>query len=89
MRKEDVVVKWRAGLHARPASDIVKAANKFSSKIIFKKDDVEVDGKSVIGMMTLGATYESVLVMIIDGEDEDDAIVALIDIFKKDIVDDL
>ena len=78
-----VVVKWRAGLHARPASDLVKLANKFKSKITIKKSDMIIDGKSVIGIMTLGASYKSSLTLVIEGEDEEDALKAIIDLFEE------
>ena len=78
-----VVVKWRAGLHARPASDLVKLANKFKSKIMIKKSDMEIDGKSVIGIMTLGASYKSSLTLVIDGEDENDALEAIVNLFEE------
>lgn len=85
MKKETVIVKWRAGLHARPASVIVKTANKFSSKILIKKESMEVDGKSVIGMMTLGAGYKAELAVVVDGDDEAAAIEAIVNIFNEDL----
>lgn len=84
MKKEGITVKWRAGLHARPASDIVKTANKFNSKITIQKENVEVDGKSVIGMMTLGAAYKTNLIVIVDGDDEDIALQAILDLFNNE-----
>ncbi|OHD12139.1 MAG: hypothetical protein A2086_10895 [Spirochaetes bacterium GWD1_27_9] len=82
MREHSVIVKWRAGLHARPASDIVKVANKFKSKITIKKGDIEVDGKSIFGIMMLGATYKTSLSIIIEGTDEEDAGFALVNVFE-------
>jgi len=83
MKQQEVVVKWRAGLHARPAGDIVKLSNKFKSKIVLKKEDMEVDGKSIFGIMMLGATYKTILVITIDGEDEDEALSALVYLFEN------
>lgn len=85
MKQHTVTVKWRAGLHARPAGDIVKTANKFKSKIMIKKDNIEVDGKSIFGIMMLGATYKTALILIIDGVDEEEAIKAITDLFEKNI----
>ena len=85
MKQYTVTVKWRAGLHARPAGDIVKTANKFKSKIIIKKDSIEVDGKSIFGIMMLGATYKTNLVLIIEGSDEEEAVKAIADLFEKNI----
>lgn len=78
-----VIVKWRAGLHARPASDLVKLANRFKSRIAVRKSDMEIDGKSVIGIMTLGAPYKSKLTIIVDGDDEKEAISAIRNLFEK------
>ncbi|MCG8569391.1 MAG: HPr family phosphocarrier protein [Spirochaetes bacterium] len=83
MVKHEVVVKWRAGLHARPASELVKLANRFQSRITIKKSDMEIDGKSVIGIMTLGAAYKTQLTIIIDGNDENEALSAIIELFDK------
>jgi phosphocarrier protein len=84
MVKHDVIVKWRAGLHARPASELVKVANKFKSRILIKNSSVEIDGKSVIGIMTLGASYKTKLTIIIDGNDEEEALTAIVELFDKE-----
>lgn len=85
MVEEVVIVKWRAGLHARPASELVKIANKFKSKIRIKKGESEIDGKSVIGIMTLGASYKTNLTIVVEGEDEEDAISAIMHLFEKSV----
>lgn len=84
MKERAVVVKWRAGLHARRAVDLVKIANKFKSQIIVRKEDLDADAKSIINIMTLEASYKSVLNIIVEGEDEDEAIKAVIDYFSGD-----
>lgn len=85
MQEREVIVKWRAGLHARPAGDIVKVANKFKSKITIKKGDVEVDGKSIFGIMMLGATYKTSLFIIIDGHDEIEALESILKLFENSL----
>jgi phosphocarrier protein HPr len=85
MKQYTVTVKWRAGLHARPAGDIVKVANKFKSKITIKKENIEVDGKSIFGIMMLGATYKTNLIIITEGDDEDAAVSAITELFEKNI----
>ena len=87
MREVEVTVKWRAGLHARPASDIVKAANKFKSKITLKKGDMEVDGKSIFGIMMLGATYKTIIVILVDGDDEEEALNSIKNLFINDEIE--
>lgn len=70
----------RAGIHARPAAAIVKTANMFKSDLFFERDTMKINGKSIMGIITLGATYQSTITMICEGEDEEalaDAISAL------------
>ncbi|MEM3573790.1 MAG: HPr family phosphocarrier protein [Nitrososphaeria archaeon] len=68
------VIKNKVGLHARPASVLVQAANKFKSDIKIEKDGKEVSAKSILGVLSLGAEKGSVISVTIDGPDEDEAI---------------
>jgi len=83
MKEHAVVVKWRAGLHARRAVDLVKISNKYKSSIIIKKDDLDADAKSIINIMTLEASYKTILNVIVDGIDEDEAIKSIIEYFSN------
>ncbi len=67
----------RLGLHARPAAEFVKVAARFRSSIAVRKDALEVNGKSIMGMMMLAAECGSELVIRIEGEDADAALEAL------------
>lgn len=58
------------GLHARPATMLVKLATKFRSEFHIRKDDMVINGKSIMGVMTLAAEYGSELEIIADGVDE-------------------
>ncbi len=72
----------RNGLHARPAAEIVKVAAKYQSDITMIRDDLEVNGKSIMGVMMLAAGKGAKVLIEIEGPDEAvamDAIVALID----------
>ena len=62
------------GLHARPAAKFVKLANQFSSEIWVKKDDEEINGKSIMGLMMLAAAQGSVLEVTAEGDDADSAL---------------
>jgi phosphocarrier protein HPr len=66
------------GMHARPAAEFVKAANRFKSKIQVRKDDLAVNGKSIMGVMMLAAECGSSLVITTDGEDAEAAMEALL-----------
>lgn len=71
----------RVGLHARPAAQIVKLASGFKSEITLVRDDLEVNGKSIMGVMMLAAERGVQLIVRADGPDEvqaADAIVQLI-----------
>jgi phosphocarrier protein HPr len=67
----------RAGMHARPASELVKLAGTFSSEVRLEKDGLEVNGKSIMGVLMLAAEMGSQLRIAADGEDADAAVDAL------------
>jgi phosphocarrier protein HPr len=82
MIERTVTIQNKNGLHARPAAEIVKTAAKFKSEITLIREDLEVNGKSIMGVMMLAAEYGSQLVVRCDGADEQaalDAIAALIE----------
>lgn len=83
MVTKTVVIANRAGIHARPAAMIVKVANKFSSEITLSKDDDEVNAKSIMGIITLAATYRTELVLKASGTDEEEAAEALCKVFEN------
>ncbi|MGE4584248.1 MAG: HPr family phosphocarrier protein [Sphaerochaeta sp.] len=60
----------RAGIHARPAASIVKLANQYASELYLEKDTMKINGKSIMGIITLGATHQSIITMTCDGPDE-------------------
>jgi phosphocarrier protein HPr len=77
MLERTVTIRNRNGLHARPAAEIVKTAAKFKSDITLIRDDLEVNGKSIMGVMMLAAEYGSQLLLRVEGPDEAAAIDAL------------
>ena len=66
------------GLHARPAAEFVKVANRFQANIAVSKDGLEVNGKSIMGMMMLAAECGSSLLIKADGDDAEAAVAALL-----------
>ncbi|MFT5169703.1 MAG: phosphotransferase system HPr (HPr) family protein [Lysobacterales bacterium] len=72
------------GLHARPAALFVQAATRYTSDITLIKDGEEVDGKSIMEILTLGAQKDSVLILRIDGEDADQALIELGQLLTKE-----
>lgn len=73
----EVVVTNKYGLHARPAAEFVKLANRFDASVWIRKDDLEVSGKSIMGVMMLAAECGSTLGIRADGVDAADAVDAL------------
>jgi len=77
MAERSVQIVNRNGLHARPAAEIVKAASKFHADITITRDDLEVNGKSIMGVMMLAAEFGSTVMLRATGPDADQAIDAL------------
>lgn len=88
MLKSDVVIINKLGLHARPAAMFVQTAARFASDITVTKDGVDVNGKSVMGMMMLAAGMGTVLTISADGADESDALAALKQLFESKFEED-
>jgi len=77
------VIKNKLGLHARPAALFVQEANRFKSDVVVVKDGLEVNGKSVMGLMLLAAESGSTLTVKADGPDESQALEAIQKIFER------
>lgn len=83
MIEREVTVKNQAGIHTRPASMIVRTASQFDADVYIQKDGYEINGKSVIGVMTLAAAQGATLTLIFEGEDEEEAAAAVVNLFEK------
>ncbi len=83
MIEQEVTVKNRNGIHTRPAAVIVKTAARFKSEFTIIKDGMEINGKSIIGVMTLAAEQGSTMVLRFEGEDEQEAAAAMIQLFDR------
>ena len=77
MSEAELVIRNQLGLHARACALFVKTAAKFQSHILVSRDDLEVNGKSIMGVMMLAAEYGSTLVLRAEGVDAEEAIAAL------------
>jgi phosphocarrier protein len=82
MVEKTVTIKNRAGIHARPAALLVQTANRFSANIFLEKDGEKINGKSIMGILTLAATYNSPIKIIADGNDEQDALQTICRLFE-------
>lgn len=77
MAERLVTIANKHGLHARPAAEIVKTATKFASDIVIVRDDLEVNGKSIMGVLMLAAECGSTIMLRASGPDEAAAVDAI------------
>jgi len=73
MLLQEFIIPNKLGLHARASALLVKTASRFDSDIKVERDDIEVNGKSIMGIMMLAAAKGSVIRVKVEGEDEDEA----------------
>jgi phosphocarrier protein len=78
LTRRDVRITNRLGLHARAAARFVHTANRFRSRISALRDGRTMDGKSILGILLLAASQGSTLTLEADGEDEKEALDALV-----------
>ena len=74
MLQKDFVIVNKLGLHARASALFVKTASRFSSEVKLAKSGIEVNGKSIMGIMMLAASKGATVTLTIEGDDEDEAI---------------
>lgn len=77
MIQQQITIQNKLGLHTRAAAKLVDIAKRYASKIELKYRDRTVDCKSIMGVITLGAQKDHILDLIVTGEDEGDAVIAI------------
>ena len=80
MVERKIVIQNQLGLHARPAALFVKKASQYLSRVTISKDGVEVDGKSILGILMLACERGSEIVLRVEGEDEKKCFKDLLDL---------
>jgi len=83
MTERMVTIKNRAGIHARPAALLVQTASKFASKIWLEKGSDRINAKSIMGIITLGASFGTPIRIITEGTDEEAAAAAIEALFES------
>ncbi len=83
MVSKEVTIKNRAGIHARPAAMIVQTANEYDAQIYLEKENNRINSKSIMGIITLGASYNTRLQVVAEGEDEEEAVDAIVKLFEN------
>ena len=83
MTEQLITISNRAGIHARPAAVLVQAAKDFSASIYIEKGKDRINAKSIMGILTLAAAYGTELKIVAEGEDEKQAVEALVHLFES------
>lgn len=83
MIEKKVKIINKAGLHTRPAATIVKMAAKYKCDFFIDRDGMEINGKSIIGVMTLAAENGSELILRFEGPDEQQAAEEIVSYFER------
>ena len=83
MTTETVRIVNKLGLHARPAAQLVTTATRFQSEVFFIKEELRVNGKSIMGVMMLAAEKGSLLTIEATGPDEVEAVAALAEVIAS------
>ena len=87
MFSKEVEVLNQAGLHARPATFFIQKAHEFKSSIWVEKDERKVNAKSLLGVLSLGITKGTAINIIADGVDEEEAVVALVNLIASNFTE--
>jgi phosphocarrier protein len=82
MEVQTFTIRNRLGLHARAAALLVKTANRFASEVTLEKDGLEVNGKSIMGILMLAASKGSRITLRVEGKDSAEAIQTLSQLFE-------
>ncbi|MDP8231929.1 MAG: HPr family phosphocarrier protein [Candidatus Zophobacter franzmannii] len=82
MITKDVSVSNKLGLHTRPSALLVKTATKYRSELMIIKDGMEINGKSIMGVMMLAAEFNSLITLQADGVDEEYLMNDLLELFE-------
>ena len=83
MVERSVQIVNKNGLHARPAAEVVKASAKFKSEITIVRDELEVNGKSIMGVMMLAAEFGATLTIRANGPDAQQAVDAIAELIAQ------
>ena len=83
MTEQIITISNRAGIHARPAALVVQTTKNFNCNIYFEKGHNRINAKSIMGVITLGATYGTEIKIIAEGEDEQAAVNVLVRLFES------
>lgn len=87
MFSKEVVVQNQVGLHARPATFFIQKANEHKSSIWVQKEERKVNAKSLLGVLSLGITKGTSIMIIADGADEQEAVTTLVNLIASNFTE--
>ncbi len=87
MVSRSVTIRNETGVHARPAAVFVKAANKFPCDIFVEKEGQRINGKSIMGLMMLALSRDARIMVIAEGEKEEEAVASLCALVENSFVE--
>ncbi|HVI39249.1 MAG TPA: HPr family phosphocarrier protein [Anaerovoracaceae bacterium] len=83
MISETITITNETGLHARPASVFVSTAAKFKSELMLQKGEKQINAKSIMGVLSLGITKGTDIIITAQGPDEEEAVSALVELARS------
>ena len=83
MKQKSLIIKYAHGLHLRPAGELVKIASDFTCDVYIENDGNKVNAKSILGLLTLGATYGSEITIHCSGADEEPALDKIVNFISR------
>lgn len=86
MLTKKVTILNESGLHARPSSELVKTASKYKSEFFIEMYGYRINGKSILGIMTLAAEYGAEMELIVEGPDEEEALKEISELIENKFV---
>ena len=87
MKSRQVVITNASGLHARPATFFIQKANTYKSSIWIEKEDRRVNAKSLLGVLSMGIVKGTLVTLIADGDDENEALNGLEKLIQAELND--
>ncbi len=81
--EKEVLIRNKLGLHARAAVKFVNLANRYGSSVKIVRSGIEIDGKSILGILTLAATQGTPITLKISGKDEEEALKSLLELVNN------
>jgi phosphocarrier protein len=88
MIEKVITVSNRAGIHARPAAMLVRAVNAFACTVHLTRDNYTINAKSIMSVITLGASYGTQITIKANGVDEQDAVDTVVQLFESKFEED-